>query len=96
MEKELIVKWKIRETEIPRILELLPELVAKTKKEAGNIVYAIYQSANDPGEFILHERYANETALEAHKQSAHYQQIVAKQIVPHLEIREVLIVQKLF
>lgn len=96
MEKELIVKWKIRETETTRILNLLPDLVEQSSKEPGNLSYAVYQSESDPNEFILHEKYADSMALDAHKISAHYQNIVVKEIIPHLEIREVMIVKKLF
>lgn len=96
MEKELIVKWKIRETETSRILNLLPELVEKSSNEPGNLSYAVYQSENKPNEFILHEKYADAMALDAHKNSEHYQNIVVKEIIPHLEIREVMIVKKLF
>jgi len=96
MEKELIVKWKIKETETANVLELLAELADQTKKEKGNLAYAIYQSEKDPNEVILHERYADEEALEAHKNSDHYQTIVAGKIIPHLEVREILFVKQLF
>lgn len=96
MEKELIVKWKIKESETPRILMLLPQMVEKTRNEQGNIFYNVYQSANDANELILHERYADNDALEAHKTSGHYQEIVVEQIIPHLETREVTIINKLF
>jgi len=95
MEKELIVKWKIKESETARILKLLPTLVEKTKKEEGNLFYAIYQSENDANELLLHERYADADAVEAHKNSEHYQKIVVDEIIPHLEIREVTIVKRL-
>ncbi len=96
MEKELIVKWKIKESETAGIVKLLPQLVEKTRNEPGNIFYNIYLSANDTNEIILHERYADSDALEAHKNSEHYQETVVKQIIPHLETREVTIVNKLF
>ncbi|WP_296144026.1 putative quinol monooxygenase [uncultured Flavobacterium sp.] len=95
MEKELIVKWKIKESETARILKLLPTLAERTKKEKGNLFYAIYQSENDPNELLLQERYADADALEAHKNSEHYQKIVVDEIIPHLEIREVTIVKRL-
>jgi len=95
MEKELIVKWKIRESETARILELLPTLAENSKKEKGNLFYAIYQSENDPNELILHERYSDIEAAEAHKNSEHYQKIVVGKIIPHLEIREATIVKRL-
>lgn len=96
MEKELIVKWKIRETEIERVLALLPKLVEKTRNEEGNLLYNIYQSAEDANLLILHERYVDANAVEVHKASTHYQETVLVQIIPHLEIREVLSLKKLY
>ncbi|KAF2520135.1 antibiotic biosynthesis monooxygenase [Flavobacterium salilacus subsp. salilacus] len=96
MEKELLVKWNIRESERDEILSLLPELVEKTRNEEGNILYNIYRSENNPNELILHERYADEEALNAHKLSEHYQNIVFKKIIPHLETRELTIVKQIY
>ncbi|TDO19521.1 putative quinol monooxygenase [Pedobacter duraquae] len=96
MEKELIVKWKIKETETAGILALLDELVTKTRNEAGNIFYHIYQSADNANELILHERYVDSDAVAAHKNSEHYQQTVVEKIIPQLEIRELTFVNKLF
>ncbi|NUY81486.1 antibiotic biosynthesis monooxygenase [Flavobacterium sp. MAH-1] len=95
MEKELIVKWKIKQTEVSNVLKLLPELAQKSKSEKGNLTYEIFQSETEPTEFVLHERYANEEALEFHKNSDHYQNIVVKQIIPLLEVRELMFVKKL-
>jgi autoinducer 2-degrading protein len=96
MEKEVIVKWKIKETETSRILDLLAELAEKTRAEKGNLSYNIYQSVEDANVLILHERYADAEAAEAHRNSAHYQEIVVGQVVPHLEVREVSSVKKLY
>ncbi len=95
MNIELIVKWKINESEIDRILKMLPELAEKTKKEEGNVSYAIYQSEGDANEFILHEQYRDANAVEAHKNSEHYQKLVVKEIIPHLTLREVNRVKRL-
>lgn len=96
MEKELIVKWKIAASETSRILGLLPELVEKTRNEKGNLLYHIYQSADDLNVLILHERYADQEAVDFHKNSEHYLETVAAQIIPHLETREVQLVNQLF
>ena len=95
MKKTIIAKWRIKEPETSRLLKLLPELVEKSRKEAGNLSYTIYQSENDPNELILHEQYANAAAAETHKQSEHYQRIVVNQIVPHLAVRDVTPVKEL-
>jgi quinol monooxygenase YgiN len=95
MEKEIIVKWKIRDSERARILALLPALAEKTRAEEGNVLYAVYQSESDLNVIILHERYKDEAAADAHKQSEHYQTIVAGEIIPCLETRDVTVVKKL-
>ena len=96
MEKEVIVKWNIKKTETSEILKLLPELAEKTRNEDGNVLYNIYQTEENPDQLILHERYRDATAMEVHKNSDHYKNIVAARIIPHLETREVFIVKKLF
>ena len=95
MEKEIIVKWKIRQSERTRILELLPDLANKSRAEEGNTLYNVYQSDADPSVIILHERYKDDRAAEAHRQSAHYKAIVTNEIIPHLEMREVDNVKRL-
>ena len=96
MEKEVFVKWKIKETETQRILELLPQLAEKSRNEKGNLAYNIYQSVDDANVLILHERYVDAEAADIHKSSAHYQEIVAGQIIPYLEVREVSSLRKLY
>ena len=95
MEREIIVKWKIKASATQDILALLPALAEQSKNEPGNTAYNIYQSESDPNELILHERYVDAAAAEAHKNSAHYQEIVVGKVVPHLEVREVIIVNKI-
>ncbi len=95
MEKIIFVKWRLKESELLRILKMLPEMAEKTRLEEGNISYTIYQSESDPCELILHEHYVDAAAAEAHKQSEHYQRIVASEIIPQLEVREVVAVKKL-
>ena len=96
MEKELIVKWTIKGSETTRILGLLPKLVEDTKNEKGNLSYNIYQAADNVNILILHERYADQESLDIHKNSTHYQETVAAQIIPFLDNREVLLLNKLF
>ncbi len=95
MEKTVIVKWKLKESEASRILKMLPELAEATRSEKGNTHYAIYQSETNPLELILHEQYVDAAAAEAHKQSEHYKRIVVNEIIPHLEVREVVVVKKI-
>jgi quinol monooxygenase YgiN len=96
MEKIILVKWKIKESETVRILKRLPELVEQSRKEKGNMTYSIYQAEKDFNDLILHEQYIDAAAAESHRQSEHYQRIVVGEIIPHLATREVIPLKKLF
>ncbi len=76
---------------IETVLNLLPELIAKSIAEEGNARYKIYRSNSESNLFILFEVYRDEQSLEAHRNSSHFQEIIMKQIVPLLENREVIL-----
>lgn len=95
MEKVVVVRWRVQESETARILDLLPELAEKSKSEPGTMAYAIYRSETDSNEFFLIEHYADAAAAESHKQTEHYQRIVASAIRPYLETREVTSIVRL-
>jgi quinol monooxygenase YgiN len=96
MERTFIVKWLVKKSETARIRSLLPELVARTKAEQGNLLYAIYQAEADPNVFLLHERYTDAEAVDVHRSSEHYQRLVVREIIPHLAGREVTAVTQVF
>lgn len=43
-------------------------------KEPGNLRFDILQDANDPGKFVLYEAYDSQEAVDAHKDTSHYNQ----------------------
>ena len=48
VDRIIVAKWRIKESEATRILKMLPDLAEKTRDESGNISYTIYQSETDP------------------------------------------------
>ena len=95
MPKTFIARWRIKASELSRLVAMLPELAEKTRGEPGNLLYTVYQSTSDPRDIFIHEQYADEAAADAHRQSEHYQRIVTGEIVPHLELRDVVVVNQL-
>jgi quinol monooxygenase YgiN len=83
--------WKIKEGQIDTVLYLLKTVHAETIKEEGNLFYKIHQSNSDVNTLVLFEGYANEDSVAQHRESVHYQDVVAQQIVPLLENREVFV-----
>jgi len=88
----IFVKWVVKPEHLSKVLGILQDLIPLSRAEAGNIAYHAYQANDNAQVIMLYEEYANQEALQAHKASAHYQQLVAEQIVPLLETREVSIV----
>jgi autoinducer 2-degrading protein len=88
MARVLMVRWVAkpgREEEIARILHALQE---KSRQEPGCKQFDVYRSEGDSAHFLLHEVYADQSALDQHQQSEHFQQHVLTEAMPLLQNRE--------
>ncbi|WP_435357835.1 putative quinol monooxygenase [Emticicia sp. SJ17W-69] len=85
----VFAKWQVAENQLPNVFNLLSEVSEKSRAESGNLFYKIHQSQTDENTLILSEAYQDENALNEHRNSEHFQNIVVKQIVPLLANREV-------
>lgn len=84
-------KWQVKQGNLETVVSLLKEAVAKSSAEEGNLKYEVYQGNDNENILMLFEEYKNQEALEFHRNSAHFQDVVVGKIVPLLENREVLI-----
>ena len=81
--------WHAQPGQEETVRHLLLQAAAVREHEPGNLLYVAHQDAADPAHFLVYEQYASQAALEAHRDSAHYQQVVVAQIVPLLARRQV-------
>lgn len=88
-------QWQVKEGKLDSVLQILKEAAQKSSEEKGNLFYKIHQSKTDQNTLILFEGYENESALELHRNSEHYQSLVVKQIIPLLENREVILMDQI-
>jgi quinol monooxygenase YgiN len=88
-------KWRVKEGQLATVLNLLSEVSKKSIEEKGNLFYKIHQSNSDANTLILFEGYTNELAVEEHRNSEYFQNIVIGQIIPILENREVILASQL-
>lgn len=88
-------KWQVQEEHLQEVMNILPQLVKASTNEEGNLFYKIHQSLSDTHTLILFEGYKDEAALDEHRGSAHFKNLVIKQIVPLLEKREIVITNEL-
>ncbi|MBO9567168.1 MAG: antibiotic biosynthesis monooxygenase [Niastella sp.] len=85
----VFARWKVKEGNMPVVVELLKVVHTRTRQEKGNLFYKIHQSQADANTLILFEGYENEAAQKAHVNAEHFIKVVVEQIVPLLEEREV-------
>ena len=55
-------------------------LTAESRKEPGCLMYVVHRHRSDPGRFFIYEQYADDAALEAHRNSLHFLEYVRKQL----------------
>lgn len=83
--------WQVQPGHLERVLVMLTEVAEKSRQEAGNLGYRIHQSHSDAHTLVLAEAYRDMAAVEAHRASAYFQELVINQIIPLLESREVVL-----
>jgi quinol monooxygenase YgiN len=60
------------------VIEHFRTLEPESRSEPGCLMYIVHRGINNPREFLVYEQYRDEAALEAHRQSPHFQQHAPK------------------
>lgn len=53
--------------------QALHRVIPRSRAEEGCLTYVLHESIDAPGTFVFYEKYADESALDAHVNSSHYQ-----------------------
>jgi quinol monooxygenase YgiN len=84
----LTAKYHVKPGKVPAVLDALRRMKAQiVEAEPGCLVYQVSRSSESENLLLLHEHYRDEAALEAHRQTAYFKQIIETEIVPWLENR---------
>ncbi|GEQ05918.1 antibiotic biosynthesis monooxygenase [Staphylococcus gallinarum] len=81
---------KVNPAQRENYLELVKPLVEGANNEPGSLFYQHFEQTNEPNTFAFIERYEDEAAVEAHNNSAHFQQFfkeVSQYLVEKPEIK---------
>lgn len=89
----VVARWQPADGNLGEVLAILAEVRPQTLAEPGCLGYEIYRGVDAPHSLLLLEHYRDEAALEAHRQSAHYQSLVIGRAVPLLAARQVELLQ---
>lgn len=76
-----------------QVTAAVTEMVSATRAEQGCLEYQAQRDPDQPGRVLLYERYADQAALDAHRASAHFQQLVLGTIVPAVTDRTVTVLE---
>jgi quinol monooxygenase YgiN len=72
-----------------QVIAALQEMAPLVKQhEPGCPVYQVARSHDDPDLLLLCEHYVDEAALQAHRETPHFKQIIEGRVIPLLEKRE--------
>lgn len=88
-------KWQVAAGQLDTVLKLLAEVAKKSIEEEGNLFYKVHQSNSDANTLILFEGYKDQAAVEQHRNSSYFQQLVIGQIIPNLVNREVILASQI-
>ena len=84
----LVARMTAKEGEEERAAEIIPQLVAASREEPGNVLYIAHRDPEDPRVFLMYEQYRDKAAFEEHGQTEHFQTLGVGEIFPLMETRE--------
>ena len=87
MEFVVIARYKARAGEEARVEAALGQMRAPTLAEPGNLDYQVLCDPQEPGIYMLFERYVDEAAFRAHLATAHFTTWLQGQVLPCLAER---------
>jgi quinol monooxygenase YgiN len=83
----LVATYRGKEGSGDTIEPLLAQLAAASRREPGNLLYFVNRSLSARDTFVMYEQYVDDAAVDAHRASAHFQDLGVGQVIPMLEER---------
>ena len=83
----VVARYVVAEGREAEVVELLRQNAEASRQEPGCLEFTVFQAIDDPRAILLYERYADEAAFQAHRQSPHFKAIIEQQVVPLLDER---------
>ena len=81
-------RWVPRPGEEEAVERALRTMAELTAREPGCRGFTVHRSRDDPRHYLLYERFDDESAFLAHRETEHFRTHVLGDAVPRLESRE--------
>ena len=91
----VIARYRALEGRADEVAAELAPYADIVRQEAGCVSFDVNRSLDDDHEFVLYEVYADQEALDAHRESEHFAAIAMARIVPLLADRQVTVATRL-
>ena len=76
----LAVTWRAKQEHESDVADLFHILQAASRLESGCLMYVVHRHRTDSHRFFIYEQYRDDAALEAHRQSAHFQRYAVTEL----------------
>lgn len=85
----LVATYHVKPGMAAQVIAALQEMAPLVAQhEPGCLMYQVCRSQEEPDAFLLYEQYADEAALQAHRDAPHFKRIIEGTVIPMLETRE--------
>lgn len=76
----LAVTWVAHEGQEQAMIQAFERLGAASRQEPGCRMYVVHRHREDHRTLVVYEQYDDDAALQAHRDSAHFQEIVKEEL----------------
>src|SRR6201996_2184541 len=84
----VVAQWEAREGQADRVAGILDRFLPEAQREPGAKLFLIGRGKDNPAQFLFYELFADEAALKAHQESAHFKTFIVGEALPLLSRRE--------
>jgi quinol monooxygenase YgiN len=76
----LAVTWIAKPSQEANVSDIFLRLQAESRRDPGCRMFVVHQHTSEPRRFFVYEQYDDEAALQAHRDSTHFQEYVVKRL----------------
>jgi (4S)-4-hydroxy-5-phosphonooxypentane-2,3-dione isomerase len=74
----LAVTWVANPGQEEEVAQIFGKLEIASRLESGCLMYIVHRHKDDARTFFIYEQYKDEAALQAHKETSHFQEYAVK------------------
>jgi quinol monooxygenase YgiN len=71
-----------------KVAEAFRPLIEQSRREPGCLMYVVHQRKDEPRRFLVYEQYKDDAALEAHRESDHFQKYATNGVYTMIDERD--------